>query len=74
MAIVDTATLRASTSCPTSRRLLDARGNLIEFHSDFLEGGHGWSCSLENNTPLGAKLKSSRPGRAVIAPGRTNPK
>ena len=25
MAMVDTAPLRASTSCPTSRRLLDAR-------------------------------------------------
>ena len=46
MAIVDTALLRVSTSCPTSR-LVDAREAISSsFSVTFSEGGHGWSCSL----------------------------
>jgi hypothetical protein len=36
-----------------------ARGNLVEFLGDFLGGCHRGYCSLDNNTRLGAELKSS---------------
>ena len=62
MAIVDTATLRESTSCPTSRRLLDAReaisSSFSVIFSMVVMALVLWIkklfCSLDNKAPLGS--------------------
>jgi hypothetical protein len=79
MAIVDTATLRASTSCPTSRRLLDAREAISSSFSVifsmvvtevlFSKEQYSLGCKVETQ-PAGARDHSARPNESETRIGK----
>jgi hypothetical protein len=76
--MVDTAPLRASTSCPTSRRLLDAREAISSSFSVILsmvvtavlfsKEQYSLGCKVETQ-PAGARGHSARPNESEMRIG-----